>query len=153
MEITLEKIDLLRKRANVGYKEAKEALEKSGGNVVEALASLEEENKIRAEEFDGRAHSVFKKIKSMYIRASEIRLVITKNAATLLNINLPLVLLVAVLAMPLAATLLVLALLTGCRIKFYKSSGEECSINSSIENITSKASEFANRVSREIKID
>ncbi|MCR4441410.1 MAG: DUF4342 domain-containing protein [Peptococcaceae bacterium] len=153
MEITLEKIDLLRKRANVSYKEAKEALEKNGGNVVEALAFLEEENKIRPEEFEGSASSVFKKIKNIYTRASRIRLVITKNEATILNINLPLALLVAVLAMPLAAALLVLALLTDCRIRFYKSSGEECSINSSIENITSKASEFADRVSREIKID
>ena len=46
MEITLEKIDLLRKRANVSYKEAKHALEENEGNVVEALAYLEEIEKI-----------------------------------------------------------------------------------------------------------
>lgn len=45
MSISIEQIDLLRKRANVGYKEAKEALEKCNGDIVEALSYLEEQNK------------------------------------------------------------------------------------------------------------
>lgn len=42
MNITLEQIDELRVRANVGYKEAKEALTKTDGSMVEALIYLEE---------------------------------------------------------------------------------------------------------------
>ena len=34
MEITLEKIELVKDRTGVSYKEAKEALEFAGGNVV-----------------------------------------------------------------------------------------------------------------------
>ena len=42
--ITLEQIDLIMKRANVTYTEAKEALEKCGGDTVEALIYLESMN-------------------------------------------------------------------------------------------------------------
>ena len=37
----LEKIDVIRDRMDVSYKEAKEALEKAGGDPVEALVLLE----------------------------------------------------------------------------------------------------------------
>lgn len=40
-EITLEKIDLIRERTGVSYTEAKEALENTDGNVVDALVYLE----------------------------------------------------------------------------------------------------------------
>lgn len=151
MEITLEKIDLLRKRANVSYKEAKEALEENEGNVVEALAALEEENRIKPEK-ECNASSAWKKTKKTYIKANGIRLVITKEDATLLNIGIPLALLVTIVAMPLVAAVLILALLTGCRIKFVKNNGEEYKdINSSLDNIAEKAGNFADKVAQEIK--
>ena len=43
MEITLEKIELVKDRTGVTYKEAKEALEKVNGNVVDAIILLENE--------------------------------------------------------------------------------------------------------------
>lgn len=46
MSITLEKIDMIMQRANVSYKEAKEALEKHDGDILEALIELESEQKI-----------------------------------------------------------------------------------------------------------
>ena len=44
-EITLGKIDIIRERSGVSYTEAKEALEKSDGNVVDALIYLENNKK------------------------------------------------------------------------------------------------------------
>lgn len=41
MSISLEKIDMLMERTQVGYKEAKEALERHDGDMVEALIDLE----------------------------------------------------------------------------------------------------------------
>ena len=41
----LEKIDILRERAGVSYRRAKEILDQCGGDVVEALIRLEEEAK------------------------------------------------------------------------------------------------------------
>ena len=49
MSINLEQIDELRKRAKVSYEDAKNALEESAGNFVEALAYIEKQNKIKSE--------------------------------------------------------------------------------------------------------
>ena len=50
MSINLEQIDELRKRANVSYEDAKNALEQSDGNLIDALVYLEKQNKIKPEE-------------------------------------------------------------------------------------------------------
>lgn len=50
MEITLEMVDRLKEKADVSYAQAKEALEYSGGNLLDALIYLEEKGAIpRAE--------------------------------------------------------------------------------------------------------
>ena len=44
MNITIEKIDLLKERAQISYSEARDLLEQFDGNVVEALIHLEQNN-------------------------------------------------------------------------------------------------------------
>lgn len=46
MEITLEQVERLREKAGVSYAKAKEALEYSGGNLLDALIYLEEQESI-----------------------------------------------------------------------------------------------------------
>ncbi len=79
MSITIEQIDLLRKRADVGYKEAKEALERCNGDIVEALSYLEDENKIKPEKDVFKDSSFIKKIKSIISKGNKIRIVISRN--------------------------------------------------------------------------
>lgn len=51
MEITLEQVERLKEKADVSYRQAKEALEYSGGNLLDALIYLEEKGTIpRTEE-------------------------------------------------------------------------------------------------------
>ncbi|MEY8403058.1 hypothetical protein AALA54_06940 [Oscillospiraceae bacterium 44-34] len=50
MEITLEMVERLKEKANVSYAQAKEALEYSGGNLLDALIYLEEKGTIPREE-------------------------------------------------------------------------------------------------------
>ncbi len=50
MEITLEMVERLKEKANVSYTQAKEALEYSGGNLLDALIYLEEKGAIPREE-------------------------------------------------------------------------------------------------------
>jgi hypothetical protein len=45
MDITLKKIDLIRERTGVSYREAKNVLEQAEGNVIEALIQLEDQKK------------------------------------------------------------------------------------------------------------
>jgi hypothetical protein len=151
MEINLEQIDLLRKRANVGYKEAKEALEKCGGNIVEALAFLEEENKLKPEiECCGHS-SFFQKTKRIVGKLNRISFTISHDEKTKLDIPLTIALILAIAAMPIFVATLIFALFMGCKIRFHKSSGEECGINKNIENISHTVSNFASKVAQEIK--
>lgn len=46
MEITLEQVERLREKADVSYAQAKQALEYSGGNLLDALIYLEEQGVI-----------------------------------------------------------------------------------------------------------
>ena len=46
----LEKVEKLRERANVSYEEAKEALEKSNGDLLDAIVYLERQGKVKAPE-------------------------------------------------------------------------------------------------------
>ena len=50
MEFTLEQVEKLREKANVSYALAKQALEYSGGNLLDALIYLEEKGAIPREE-------------------------------------------------------------------------------------------------------
>lgn len=49
MEITLELVDRLRKRANVSYEEAKAVLEEAEGDLLDALILLEKRGKISSD--------------------------------------------------------------------------------------------------------
>nr|WP_244262675.1 hypothetical protein [Thermoanaerobacter siderophilus] len=61
----LEKIDMIVERMGVSYKEAKEALEKSGGSVVDALIYIEENRKSWTETFTVAGSEVMEKIKEL----------------------------------------------------------------------------------------
>ena len=50
MEITLEMIDAVRERTGASYSEAKEALEKSEGSVVDAIVLLEKKSGVKTDE-------------------------------------------------------------------------------------------------------
>lgn len=47
MDVTLELVEQLRKRANVSYEEARAVLEETGGDLLEALILLEQRGKVR----------------------------------------------------------------------------------------------------------
>lgn len=60
---SLEKIDMIRERLGVSYKEAKDALDQAEGDVVKALINLEQDNK----RWDNKLDDTGKKI-SEYIK-------------------------------------------------------------------------------------
>ncbi|WP_411681570.1 DUF4342 domain-containing protein [Clostridium thailandense] len=151
MTISIEQIDLLRKRANVGYKEAKEALEKCNGDIVEALAYLEEQNKIKPERECLKDSTFVKKIKNLISKANKLKLVVSKDDKTILNLPSTLAILFGIFAMPVAVTALIIALFTNCKIRFKKDNGEECDINSKIDKVTNAVSNVANKITEEIK--
>lgn len=55
--VTLEQVEKLREKANISYDEAKAALEKTNGDILEAIINLEKENRIPPPEGGGYYNS------------------------------------------------------------------------------------------------
>jgi hypothetical protein len=150
MEITLEQIDLIRKRANVSYKEAKEALEKFNGSIVETLSFLEEQNKIKSE--GGIKDSSFmKNIQDSASRLNKINFIIYKNEKTVLNISSLIALTIGVFTLPFSIAVILLLVLTHHKIRLEKDNGEECSISDKIDKISNDLTSATDKIVNEFK--
>lgn len=128
MKITLEQIDLLRKRANVGYKEAKEALERAEGDIVTALAYLDEQGKVKDQKIGSEGSGFMNTIKKWYRRGQEIKIVVSKDGKDYLRLSLNLLLLIGLLFnfwLTPALVVAVLAVLMGYKIYFEDHAGTQ----------------------------
>ena len=88
MSVTLEKIDLLRERTGASYKEARQALEGTKGDVVEALVLLEEDNKSWMEE--GPHMEFMAKAKDFVRKSIDTRITVKSQEKTVVEIPAPL---------------------------------------------------------------
>ena len=88
MEITLEKIELVKDRTGVSYKEAKEALEKAEGSVVDAIISIEETIDINSKSRMGeQGAQIIDKLKEAIRKGNVSKITIKKDGEILLNLN------------------------------------------------------------------
>jgi methyl-accepting chemotaxis protein len=86
MEITLEKIELVKDRTGVSYKEAKDALEAADGNVVDAIIGIEEAiNRSGAAKVIGKSTDILDAVKDQVRKGNVTKLVISKDEDVLLN--------------------------------------------------------------------
>ena len=87
MEITLEKIELVKDRTGVSYKEAKEALEAADGSVVDAIIAIEDTVDIskggKTSEF---AAETMDKIKEMVKKGNISKITVKKGDEAIVNI-------------------------------------------------------------------
>jgi Translation elongation factor Ts len=158
--ITIEMIDELRARVDVTYEDAKEALENSQGDILEAIIYLERNNKINSkkeefkeeqkEEQDGFTKAVCKVIswsKNVFRKGNSNHLTIMKNDNVILRLPLTVVVLVVVLAPYISIPLLLLALFSGHKIRFNGDDIEKTRANDTMDKVSNAAenikSEFA----------
>lgn len=78
----LEKIDLVRSRAGVGYREAREALEAVGGDVVLALIRIEEGGGGFVGKVHERGHEFMGQVKGILEKGKETRIRIKQGDRT-----------------------------------------------------------------------
>ena len=88
MEVTLEKIELVKDRTGVSYKEAKEALEQADGSVVDAIINIEEDLDARGSKSIGEQGSaVVDSVKDLVKKGNVSRIVVRKSdGETILNL-------------------------------------------------------------------
>lgn len=162
MDITLEKIDIVRDRTGVSYRQAKEALESTDGNVVDALIRIEEEGSRNwsdsmtdwkdnvTETFSVKGTEAVDKIKNLIQSGNVSRIRVKKDDYVIMDIPVTAGAIGAAIIPQYAALGAVVAVLTKCTIEVEKSNKEiinvSDAITSSTDNITSKIKNVANDI-------
>lgn len=130
MEITLEKIELVKDRTGVSYKEAKEALEAANGSVVDAIIDIEESIDISSKSKIGEqgAH-IIDKVKEAIKKGNVSKIVVKKNDEILLNLPVTVGILGTMFAFWTVLAGVIAAFGTKCVIELIKDDGEVIDIS------------------------
>lgn len=151
MEITLEKIELVKDRTGVSYKEAKEALEKANGSVVDAIIEIEETiDEADQKKISSKSIQIVDSIKELIKRGNVARIIIRKDEEVVLNLPIN-VGIVGAIAAPVAMVAGVLvAFGTKCEIEVVKDDGSIIDVsemtNEKIGDLIEKGSVIADGV-------
>lgn len=154
MDITLEKIDIVRDRTGVSYKEAKDALEAADGNVVDALIQIEEAGNRKwngtafTESISVKGTEVVDKLKAILNNGNVSRIRVKKDEYVIMDIPVTAGAIGAVIIPQLTAIGAAVALLTKCTIEVERPNKEILNVNEVINNtagdLTSKIKNMAN---------
>ena len=151
MEITLEKIELVKDRTGVSYREAKEALEATDGNVVDAIIKIEDEINARVgARISDNGAKVVEKIKEYIKKGNVTRITVKKEEETVLNIPVTVGVVGTVLAPWLTVIGSIVALGMKCEILLVKDDGSVIDlsgkVNDTIDDVKEKGSEAVDSV-------
>ncbi|MBU3200914.1 DUF4342 domain-containing protein [Clostridium estertheticum] len=153
MSIDLEQIDELRKRANVSYEDAKNALEQNEGNLIESLIYLEKQKKIKPDEKPGTNNTFFKNIKSLIKKGNETKLIIKKNDNVVLNICVTLAFIISISAAPIVIVGLILAIITNHKIRIVKKNNEDSQVNKVFDKVSVVVNKVTTKINEELKTE
>ena len=129
MEITLEKIELVKDRTGVGYKEAKDALEQSGGSVVDAIILIEDSIDETAKEGEKKNVEILNTIKETVRKGNVSKIVIKKGEETIMNLPVNIGIIGTVLFPWAAIGGCIAALGTKCSIELVKEDGNVVNVS------------------------
>ncbi|PHV69390.1 ubiquitin [Sporanaerobium hydrogeniformans] len=132
--ITIEQIDLIMARAHVTYAEAKEALEKSDGDVVEALLYLEKTAKLKSAPQPEPTPS--QKVTSFIDKLNATRFILSKKGHTYVNVPLSIALILIICTLYISLITLLIAIVFGVKIQVKGDNDIAEKINSTIDNIS-----------------
>lgn len=118
MTVRMENIDELRRRTNVSYEVAKDALEKCNDDLLEALVYLEKQKKVKPNAACENKESLWDKFKKLVRKGNNTKFIVHKRQSTILSIPVILAIIIGIAAPHLTLIALIVALLTGHRIRF-----------------------------------
>lgn len=145
--ITLEQVDQVRERSNVSYQKAKEVLEETNGDVLEAIVLLEsgKSGKSKAKEnASDFGNEVIKTLKDFLKSGNVNRILVEKDEDVLMNIPVTVGAIGAIFLTSAMTVGLIAALATGCVIKIHKEDGEVINVNDKASDMMKKTKDKAN---------
>lgn len=152
MEITLEKIELVRDRTGVSYKEAKEALEAAEGSVVDAIVAIEQTvDGGVARTTIAKKDALVGKMKEVVDKGNVSRIKVTKGDDTILNIPLSAGILGTLIAPWGMVAGVVAAFGFKCKIEFVKDDGSVVDISEKAGEVYDTAKEKGQDIYFDIK--
>ncbi len=133
MEISLEKIDAVIARTAATFKEAKEALEKTEGDVVEAIIFIEENRKSWTDNISYKGEQMIEKVKELLRKGNVTKITIKKDEEVIMNIPVTAAALGTIISAPLALIGLGSAIIAKCTIEIEKEDGEIINVNKLVD--------------------
>ena len=151
MSINLDQIDELRKRANVSYEDAKNALEQCSGDLIAALVFLEKQNKIRPEMEHCKQNSFLKSIKKLIKKGNETKFIVEKHDIVVLNVSLTILTILTVVVTPIVIAGLILALVTNHKLRIQKKNNEDSEVNNVFDKMSTAFNKVSTKITEEMK--
>jgi len=151
MDITLEKIELVKDRTGVSYREAKEALEATDGNVVDAIIKIEDEINARVgSKISDNGAKIVEKIKEYIKKGNVSRITVKKEDEIVLNIPVTVGVVGTALAPWLTVIGAIVALGLKCEILLIKEDGSIIDLSGklteTVDDMREKGSETVDSV-------
>ena len=153
MEITLEKIELVKDRTGVSYKEAKEALENAGGSVVDAIIGIEETiDQNEGGNVSEKGGALIAKIKEL-VKKGNVSKIVVKNSEgeELLNVPVNVGIVGAVIAPWGVIAAAIASFGFKCIIEVIKVDGSVIEVTDRTNDAVEKASEKGSEVYEKMK--
>ena len=152
MEISLEKIELVKDRTGVSYREAKEALIAENGSVVDAIIRIEDEIDIAPRTAaENAASDIVGKIKDLVRKGNVSKVVIRRDDQVVLSIPVTLGVIGSVLLPEAALFSTIVALGVKCSISIVTTDGEEVDVVQTAKKKISDARDNYSNVAEGLK--
>lgn len=144
MEITLEKIELVKDRTGVTYAEAKKALEDADGSVVDAIIAIEEtvNSGDKGRGFGEKGEALFTSLKNLVKKGNVAKIQVKKDGDIVLNIPVNAGI-VGICIAPLASVVAIVAAFGfKCVIEVAKTDGTIIDVSDAVTDKARAAAEF-----------
>lgn len=165
MEIKLEQVDQVRERTGVSYSKAKEALEITNGNVLDAIILIEEQNGAfftNVNEGNGDSSSQKSEtieelkswLKDLINKGNVTRIKVKKEEQVIVDIPVNAGIAAGVIALiipPILAFIVVAAVVTKVTIEITKEDGSIEVVNKYIYKVVNDAKDMATDISEKVK--
>jgi len=153
MEITLEKIELVKDRTGVTYAEAKIALEEADGSVVDAIIAIEETINAgqKGRGFGKKGEALFESIKNLVKKGNVAKIQVKRDGEMILNVPINAGVVGVVIA-PIAAVVAVVAAFGfKCVIEVVRDDGTIIDVSDAVTDTMGKVVEKSSTAVDEVK--
>ncbi|HHZ03267.1 MAG TPA: DUF4342 domain-containing protein [Tissierellia bacterium] len=149
MSENLQKIDEILKRTNTDYATAKEALEVTGGDILEAIIWIENQQKKNTGSAKGE--QLMNQLKEILSKGNATKLTIKKNNEVIVNLPITAGLIGALVAPFLSAAGITAALLTQCTVEITQADGRVIDLGKKVDEQMSGVKETVQDVVEDVK--